>query len=80
MKKLLLAINFAIITLNINAQLVVDSLGRVGIGIETPKSFLSVGASGIDNAALFCKVQRLHYKRSQVVKMEQRFYRIEVLR
>ena len=28
---------------NINAQLVVDSLGRVGIGVEAPKSLLSVG-------------------------------------
>ncbi|MBO5887428.1 MAG: T9SS type A sorting domain-containing protein [Bacteroidaceae bacterium] len=54
MKKLFLAINFAIITLNINAQLVVDSLGRVGIGTETPKSFLSVGTSGSDDAALSC--------------------------
>ena len=54
MKKLFLAINFAIITLNINAQLVVDSLGRVGIGTETPKSFLSVGASGSDDAAISC--------------------------
>lgn len=30
---------------NINAQLVVDSLGRVGIGTDTPKSMLSVGGN-----------------------------------
>ena len=43
MKKILFTTLLAIIATNINAQLVVDSLGRVGIGTEAPKSLLSVG-------------------------------------
>ena len=43
MKKILFTTLLAIIATNINAQLVVDSLGRVGIGTEAPKSLPSVG-------------------------------------
>ena len=54
MKKLLSLLVLAFYAMNGNAQLIVDSLGRVGIGTETPKSFLSVGSSGSDDAALSC--------------------------
>ena len=39
---------------NINAQLVVDSLGRVGIGTETPKSLFSVGSNGNSTTSFYC--------------------------
>ena len=41
--------------MNINAQLVVDSLGRVGIGTETPKSMLSMGTNANEDATILCK-------------------------
>ena len=41
---------------NINAQLVVDSLGRVGIGTETPSSLLSIGGSGSEDDVMHCTV------------------------
>ena len=57
MKKILLTSIMVVAAMNINAQLVVDSIGRVGIGTETPMSLLSVGSSGIDNnAAIFCSL------------------------
>ena len=34
---------------NVNAQLVVDSLGRVGIGTETPSAFLNINGRGVAN-------------------------------
>lgn len=37
---------------NVNAQLVVDSLGRVGIGTETPKSDLQIGSDGLPDATV----------------------------
>lgn len=43
MKKIIVLMALAFAATNINAQLVVDSLGRVGIGVEAPKSLLSVG-------------------------------------
>ena len=45
MKKILIMMFVAATATNINAQLVVDSLGHVGIGRETawPNSILSVG-------------------------------------
>lgn len=46
MKKIIISVILAATATNINAQLVVDSLGRVGIRTETPKSMLSVGADG----------------------------------
>ncbi len=44
MKKFFILIMAAIAT-NINAQLVVDSVGRVGVGTETPISMFSIGGS-----------------------------------
>ena len=56
MKKLLSILALAFAATNINAQLVVDSLGRVGIGTDTPRSLLSVGASGSNTSTvLYCK-------------------------
>ena len=46
MKKIIISVILAATATNINAQLVVDFLGRVGIRTETPKSMLSVGADG----------------------------------
>ena len=55
MKKTILTIILAAAAMNINAQLVVDSLGRVGIGTETPKTMLSVGTNANEDAAILCK-------------------------
>ena len=46
MKKILFAITLAVASTTINAQLVVDSIGRVGIGTETPLSLFSLGGDG----------------------------------
>ena len=46
MKKILFSMILAVAAMNINAQLVVDSLGRVGIGTNTPSYALSVSGSG----------------------------------
>ena len=54
MNRIIVAIALALVATNINAQLVVDSLGRVGIGTETPLSTLSVGDDGNDDAAISC--------------------------
>ena len=54
MNKKLFTIFMAFAAMNINAQLVVDSLGRVGIGTETPNSTLAVGYSGNEDAAIYC--------------------------
>ena len=43
MKKIFLTMSLAAAAMNINAQFVVDTLGQVGIGTETPKSMLSIG-------------------------------------
>lgn len=40
--------------MNINAQFVVDTLGQVGIGTETPKSLLSIGSNGSGDNAITC--------------------------
>ena len=45
MKKIFLTMSLAAAAMNINAQLVVDSLGRVGVGTETPISMFSIGGS-----------------------------------
>ena len=54
MKKIIVAMALAFAATNINAQLVVDSLGRVGIGTETPRSLLSVGTYSDEDAAIWC--------------------------
>ena len=41
--------------MNVNAQLVVDSLGRVGIGTETPTYKLSIKGIEDDDCAMSCK-------------------------
>lgn len=55
MKKILFTTLLAIIATNINAQLVVDSLGRVGIGTDSTESILSIGMEGGSNVAMQCK-------------------------
>ena len=45
MKKILFTTLLAIIATNINAQLLVDSLGRVGIATDSVKSMLGIGAA-----------------------------------
>lgn len=55
MKKIFIMMLVAAAATNINAQLVVDSLGRVGIGTETPKSLLSVGSNGNIATTIYCR-------------------------
>ncbi len=54
MKKILLTMSLAAAAMNINAQLVVDSVGKVGIGTETPNSMLSVGGDGAATTSISC--------------------------
>ena len=62
MKKILFSVILAAAAMNINAQLVVDSLGRVGIGTETTKSMLTVGTSAGDTiAAVQCQPKYKRY-------------------
>ena len=61
MKKILFTTLLAIVATNINAQLVVDSLGRVGIGTDAPKSLLSVGTDGDEDAAIECDIHGKTY-------------------
>lgn len=56
MKKILFAITLAVASTTTNAQLVVDSIGRVGIGTETPLSLLSAGGSSHSDAVLSYKM------------------------
>ena len=50
MKKIIFTLIMAAAAMNTNAQLVVDSLGRVGIGTEEmPHSLLSIGDNVIIN-------------------------------
>jgi len=53
MKKIIILLGLAAAT-NINAQLVVDSLGRVGIGTDSVKSMLAVGTYGDEYVAISC--------------------------
>ena len=52
MKKSIVTMALALAATNINAQLVVDSLGRVGIGTDSVKSMLAIGTIGSDNSAM----------------------------
>lgn len=54
MKKQILFLVILIATVNIKAQLVVDSLGHVGICTETPVADLSLGASGDSLTSFYC--------------------------
>ena len=58
MKKVLISICMAFAATTINAQLVVDSLGRVGIGTETPQSMFCIGASGSEETCIYFKTDR----------------------
>ena len=56
MKKFLFAITLAVASTTINAQLVVDSLGRVGIGTDASEAILSVGYGSTDlSTTVYCK-------------------------
>lgn len=55
MKKILFIVIMATFATGINAQLVVDSLGRVGVGTEAPKSMLSVGLNSDTLSAISCR-------------------------
>ena len=52
MKKIIFTAILAMAAMNTNAQLVVDSLGRVGIGTDSVKSMLAVGTSGSNDSAI----------------------------
>ena len=54
MKKVFFTLILAASAMNINAQFVVDTLGQVGIGTETPKSLLSIGSNGSGDNAITC--------------------------
>ena len=54
MRKIFLALVVAVATVNTNAQLVVDSLGHVGIGTEAPKSRLAIGGNGDSITSFYC--------------------------
>ena len=54
MKKIFLTMSLAAAAMNINAQLVVDSLGRVGVGTETPISMFSIGGNGNGLSSFYC--------------------------
>lgn len=55
MKKIIVFIYLAILATNLSAQFVVDSLGRVGIGTETPQSLIAFGTEGDDVIAIDCE-------------------------
>ena len=55
MKKIFFTMMLAATAMNVNAQLVVDSLGRVGIGTETPMYKLSIKGIEEDDCAMSCE-------------------------
>lgn len=61
MKKILFTVIMATFATGINAQLVVDSLGRVGIGTETPLVPLSIGTSTDTLSTMFCHTSSRTY-------------------
>ena len=61
MKKIFLTTILATAAMNINAQLVVDSIGRVGVGTQNPTCKLSVNANGSGDRAFNCNVQGKKY-------------------
>ena len=61
MKKILFTVIMAAFATSINAQLIVDSLGRVGVGTEAPKSMLSVGLDSDTLSAISCRTPNKTY-------------------
>lgn len=61
MKKILFIFTMAIVATNINAQLLVDSLGRVGIATDSVKSMLGIGTAGDDFVAMYCNASNNEY-------------------
>ena len=61
MKKIIVTMSLALAATNINAQLVVDSLGRVGIGTDSVKSMLAIGTDGSEDAAMYMRVSDNEY-------------------
>lgn len=61
MKKLLFTFILAAAAMNINAQLVVDSLGRVGIGIDSLRSKFAIGNSGDEYTTMYCNANGSEY-------------------
>lgn len=61
MKKILIMMFVAATATNTNAQLVVDSLGRVGIGTNTPSYALSVSGSGNGDKVINCSTHSKKY-------------------
>lgn len=59
MKKTIFTAILAIVAVNINAQLVVDSLGLVSVGTETPMSKLSIGYDGDTASTVYCKADNI---------------------
>ena len=57
MRTSFITIVLAAAAMNINAQLVVDSIGQVGIGTETPNAPLYVKASGSSDETILCNAQ-----------------------
>lgn len=55
MKKIIISMTLAAAAMNTSAQLVVDSLGHVGIGTDSPATTLSVGYSGNQYSTIYCK-------------------------
>jgi len=55
MKKTIFTAILAIVAVNINAQLVVDSLGQVGIGTDSVKSNLAVRTAGTTDVVAYFK-------------------------
>lgn len=63
MKKVIFTFALAVSAVNVNAQLVVDSLGHVGIGNDEPACLLSVGQNSPDepNCGIHCKPKKKTY-------------------
>lgn len=61
MKKILVSLFVAAAAMNINAQLVVDSLGRVGIAVDSVESMFAIGAKGDEDIAMYCDADGKEY-------------------
>ena len=70
MKKLLLTISLAAAAMNINAQLVVDSVGRVGIrtGNQTLSSTLTLKNNVNDDTVIYSNVSGIYIEEGGRIK------------